>query len=128
MQNSQRFILIDDNPIDLYIAEKVINNVFEKASIIKFSEAMKALDFLSDTKTEHTPSIIFLDIYMPEMDGFGFLQQFALLPQQIRDFYKIIIVTSSSNQLDIARANSNPYVVLMTQKPLTKAGLLQLLE
>ena len=126
-ENSQRFIIVDDNNIDLYIAERIINSAFENAEVIKFTEAANSLEFLSQQE-KHPPTTILLDIYMPEMDGFGFLEEFANLSETIRNNYKIVILTSSSNQLDISRAQSNPHVVHMTQKPFTQVSLLHLFK
>lgn len=113
-------LLIDDNEIDNYINERVIlSNDFAK-EVIVYSSGEEALEFLRSG--DYTPDIIFLDLSMPIMDGFVFLQQYEELLKNksaLKEKTKIIVLSSSINPEDIDRVSVNPYVYKYINKPLS---------
>jgi len=113
-------LLIDDNAIDSYIAKHVIakSKMAEKISVK--SSAIDALKFLGTLKNDHGefPNKIFLDIQMPGMDGFGFLEEFKNFPEAIHGQCKVIMLTSSCDQQDIDRSFQYPFVKKFLTKPL----------
>jgi CheY-like chemotaxis protein len=120
-----RVLLIDDNDIDNFINERMITtNSFSKLVIVKNS-GESALQFLSENSDnpEVLPQIIFLDLNMPVMDGFGFLEQYENLPESIRKTCKVIVLSSSISPEDINRASTNQYVVKYVNKPLNEKYL-----
>jgi len=118
-------LLIDDNEIDSYIAKHIItkSNMAQKISIE--SSAIDALKFLGALKNnpEEFPNSIFLDIQMPEMNGFAFLEEFKNFPEAIHDQCKVIMLTSSNDQQDIDRSFQYPFVKKFLTKPLTLSML-----
>ena len=101
----------------------------ELADIITiYDKARGAVDYLLHHKDtlEHLPDVILLDIYMPELDGWGFLQEFGLIKDQLTKPVKIYIISSSGNLKDINRAKSIPEVRDYIQKPVTKEKLSQI--
>ncbi len=115
-----RVLLIDDNDIDNFINERMITTSnFSKQVIVKNS-AESALDHLrrNSDSTETLPQVIFLDLNMPVMDGFGFLEEYEKMNDTIKQFCKIIVLSSSISAEDINRASTNQYVVKYLNKPL----------
>lgn len=125
-----RVILIDDNEIDLLLHEKLI--VFQQISrtVLSFVNGNKALEFLSSNITlpKIPPTVILLDIQMPEMDGFEFLQAFDSYPSKIKSQCHIIMVSSSLDYGDITRTNANPMVIKLLRKPLLLKELKETVE
>ena len=120
LKDSVILMLIDDNEVDLYISGKILEKAAFTGKIIFEQSAINALSFLkchSDSPNE-IPDIIFLDINMPEMDGFGFLSEFNELDEKIRNKTKIIMLTSSNDSKDLLRAKENHYVKKYLNKPL----------
>ncbi|MBP6335354.1 MAG: response regulator [Bacteroidia bacterium] len=121
----QRVLLIDDNDIDNFINERMITtNMFSQAVVIKNS-AESALQYLKDNEGNDAvlPELIFLDLNMPVMDGFGFLGEFEKLGEKIKKNAKVIVLSSSISPEDINRASTNPYVVKYVNKPLNEKYL-----
>jgi CheY-like chemotaxis protein len=113
-------MLIDDSDIDNYVNEKVLRNNKIGEIIVTKKSAEEALEYLGELKNspEEFPDIIFLDIRMPVMDGFGFLERFDLLPENVKKKCKIFMLSSSNDPADVERANKNPYVIKYFTKPL----------
>ncbi len=77
------------------------------------------LDFLKSAKSDELPEVIFLDIIMPGMDGFQFLDEFEKLDENIRKRCKVVMLSSSDSFKDLNRANKNKLVRKFLNKPLT---------
>ncbi len=121
----ERVLLIDDNDIDNFINERIITtNLFSREVIVKNS-ADAALQFLKQNEGNESvmPQLIFLDLNMPVMDGFGFLIEFEKLSEKIRNNSKVIVLSSSISPEDINRASTNQYVVKYVNKPLNEKYL-----
>jgi two-component system, chemotaxis family, chemotaxis protein CheY len=85
------------------------------------------LDYLIACES-NLPDLIFLDINMPEMNGFDFLEECMKLPNNISLRMKVIFVTSSLNEADVKKANSYPMVIGFQDKPLNAEGISRLLK
>ena len=118
-------LLVDDSDIDLLICKTILLNTRFSKYIVEKKSVGSALDYLISTidKPEDTPDIIFLDIMMPVMDGFVFLNNFDLLPDSIKRHSRIIVLSSTESLEDLNRVNSNKYVYKFLSKPLTKIAL-----
>ena len=115
-------MLIDDDPLDNFINKKLIkkNNFAEK--VIVCDDAQKALKFLSSGMV---PDIIFLDIKMPLMNGFLFLDEYDKLNIN-KDHTSIYILSMSLNPSEIEQAKLNKHVTSFLKKNLTPEMLLEL--
>ena len=86
-------------------------------------EADNGQHFLEQLSHNKRPHIVLLDISMPVMDGFGFLGEFEKLPDSIKNFCKVIVLSSSISAEDINRASTNQYVRKYLNKPLNEKYL-----
>lgn len=103
-------LLIDDNEIDNIINERILMALNFSNKITLKNSAQAALKFieLNLAHPETLPDIIFLDIYMPIMDGFGFLREFENLKNNSNYFPLIIPITSAINP-DLPKRLSEEY-------------------
>jgi len=118
--------LIEDNPIDVFINTKVIEQAELGETISSFPSAQPALDYLKDSEEKNLelPELIILDIRMPDMDGFEFLEAFAQFSDVVTQSVKIIMLSSSIDLEDELKARSFASVIDFICKPLTKDKLL----
>lgn len=120
MKTFRHILLIDDSKMDNFITNRFLTkaNISEKITIKESAlEALNYLDGLKDNP-EAFPDLIFLDIQMPVMDGFGFLTEFTNNLLAIPDICSVIILTSSNDPSDVARALQFPVVKKYQCKPM----------
>lgn len=116
MGSPGKILLVDDDPIFLTLAELAIKKENDTIEIFKAMNGEEAISFLND----QTVDIIFLDLNMPVMNGWEFLDA---LPEVKNKDSKIYILTSSIDPSDQRKADENTYVTSMLEKPLDRAKI-----
>ncbi|MBW2962675.1 response regulator [Mesonia aestuariivivens] len=114
MQDKLKIYLVDDQNIANFITKKVIENTGIECEIVAFEEPKQALEALE----EETPHYIFLDLNMPLIDGWEFLES---MDDKLSS--KVIILTSSVDPADIERAKNYPQVISYQTKPPKKKAI-----
>ncbi|MBO0590347.1 response regulator [Cellulophaga sp. E16_2] len=113
--------IIDDDPIFVYGTKVILNSNGKFCSnIMVFEDGEEALDDLVTlVKTNQTlPEVIFLDLNMPIMDGWDFLDEFCKIPD-IENKTRIYILSSSIFSVDIEKSKEYKVVKDFISKPLT---------
>lgn len=121
-QQIKNVYLIDDDKIFNIIHAKTIEREGYASCIESFVNGAEAIDRLQKLIKDDNggfPEIIFLDINMPVMDGWEFLDEYANLPQQYTDKCRIYMLSSSIDSNDIERAKTYKTVYEFISKPLT---------
>jgi CheY-like chemotaxis protein len=123
--------IIDDDPIDRFITRTVIRSFCPDSKIEEFSEAstaMTALRLLAENDAYKWPELILLDINMPVMNGFTFLDQLKDFSFLFLENCSIFMITSSSNAKDVEQAMNTTLVKTYIIKPLTHSLFTNILE
>jgi len=117
-------MLIDDNVHDNFFHERVIRKAEVAEMVIVQKKALDALNYLRTTAHRSTeyPNLILLDINMPGMNGWDFLEEFKQLEKE-KQAPVIVMLTTSQNPDDEVRAQTAGIVADFRSKPLTRPML-----
>ena len=115
-------MLVDDDADDNFFHEREIKKVNVENIVIAENSAMKGLEYLRSMKSNKDPypDLIFLDINMPRMNGWEFLQEYNRLDKELQTRAIIIMLTTSENPNDKLRAKTWDFVRDYISKPLTR--------
>ncbi len=123
MDKSTRFIVIDDDALNNKICKVCIEKLYKDAPVATFTEPKAGFEHLEveySSDTHNDTAILFLDINMPGLNGWEFLEKFERLHEKIKSRIKIYILSSSVDKRDMEKAQANKNVVYYLIKPLTK--------
>lgn len=127
----KRFIAIDDDGFNNSLCKLIIRRTLNITDVETFTEAEKALEHIvtSFKKTGlQQPTILFLDINMPTMNGWEFLDYFDKLAPEIKKNIHICILSSSVDSRDKKRAEANPNVFMFLVKPFSSDMLNEIMS
>ncbi len=126
MSYIKNFIIIDDDVINNTLCRKIIEKTYEGATITDFTDPQEGFDYIvkkySNSNSDER-SILLLDISMPVLNAWDFLDLFDKLDAHVKNKVKIHILSSSVNKQDMMRAQSNRNVEYYLIKPLTKESI-----
>ncbi|WP_346237001.1 response regulator [Niabella insulamsoli] len=122
-------VLIDDNKAANFINTVILNKLDCAKHIRSFESAEEAFDYLTKKEDGYMhPDLIFLDINMPKMDGWEFVEKLSNDSKTSDLHVPIIILTSSSNPADLNKAQLLPEIKELINKPLKRETVLAILE
>lgn len=121
--------IIDDDLIYQVTSKKMIQHIDATNNILIFSNGEEAFHFLSQTvtDTDALPDIIFLDVNMPYMDAWEFLEAYETIKTKLVKEIIIYVISSSVSEKDIERAKKIPVVKDYYIKPITIAQYSEIL-
>lgn len=112
-------LLVDDDPIFNWVSTKLIEKVDSDLAIKSFGDCKEALDFLCEHYTGETLYKILLDINMPRLNGWEFIEALRKIQTIKSDNISIYIVSSSTDESDVKKANDLTLVKGYFKKPLS---------
>lgn len=129
MSKINSILLVDDDQINNFINKRIIGklNIADNVSIASNGE--EALDYIQKycKKSGSCPELIFLDINMPVMNGFEFLNEFKNIDLNNKNQVKIIVLTTSSNPGDMQKLKQYSIKGFLN-KPLTEKKILEIIH
>ena len=124
-----QILLIDDSDIDNSVNMKLLKLARLSEDVLPFTDGEKSLEHLrKEGATWTSPRWILLDIRMPGMDGFAWLEKFRELPASVRSMCRIFMLSASIDRQELKRAEEDPCVIALMEKPLDVYLFRQLLE
>lgn len=130
MANINKVCVIDDDDIYQYLLRKELKSTRIVNQILVFPDGAKAIQYMSEKKDQpdELPDVVFLDVNMPVMNGWQFLDEFLVLKPMLSKKIAVLIVSSSFDQQDIDRAGRYAGVTDYIIKPVTRNKLVAVLE
>ena len=120
--------MVDDNPIDIFIVQQMLEYSCPNALLVSFSTARQAIEELNKEKAEDSThaQVLLLDLDMPMLDGWEFLEKYEKSAFYQRKPAPVYIFTASINPKDVAKSKSYTSVEGFFSKPLKEEHLLEL--
>ena len=130
MKKANRVLIVDDDEISTYICCRLIKSFQLSDDVVTKDDGLEALNYLKDCKNGNydLPELIFLDIFMPEMDAREFLSEFNKLEMAGKEEIKIILMSASklpkNEELFFIQADNLNFI----EKPLTGEKLCRIFK
>jgi CheY-like chemotaxis protein len=115
-----RFLVIDDSYIDRLVSGMLVRHTYNVTEVYEVNGGQQGLDWLlTEGLKSEAKLIVLLDIMMPQMNGFEFLERFDKLDKILQDKTTIVMLSSTLDHEDMQRAKKHPSVKKLLSKPLS---------
>lgn len=130
MNSVKNLLLIDDDEIFTFMTKRIIEKTNLAEQIKIFENGKQAIDFLKSVadRPELLPEVIFLDLSMPILDGWGFLEEYIGLKPKFGKKITLYIISSSVSPRDHERAKNYSEVSDFIIKPMTKERFVDIIK
>ncbi|UPT65426.1 MAG: response regulator [Sphingobacteriales bacterium JAD_PAG50586_3] len=130
MRKIDRLYLVDDDSLFKFLTQRVIQDTDLVDKVEVFSNGLEAINHLNEIKETpaQLPDVILLDIDMPVMDGWGFLEEYGKLLPELDRKITTYIVSSSNDPADISRSKTFAEVKDFIIKPITKQKFIEMVK
>ena len=124
-------VLVDDNETTSFLNNRLLSRLAVAQQVSNFSKADEAFEFVwKDTQANapaaDTADLVFVDLKMPGVSGFDFIERYSKLPAAVQDRTVVAVLTTSMHSADTARVAQYPNIEYLT-KPLTEEKMQRLL-
>jgi CheY-like chemotaxis protein len=128
MKKIDLLCVIDDDPIYTFLIKRVIDEAEVSLKSIFFKNGREALNYFTEHKddSEKLPQLVLVDINMPILDGWQFMDGFAALATTFPKNITVYISSSSTDEDDFQRALETPHVLELIPKPISSELLREL--
>jgi len=125
----RKFVLVDDDAFSNVICKMMILHTVTGSQVTAYDVPEQCLAYLKNSVgAVSEKQILLLDINMPTITGWEFLDEFETFPKAVKDAVSIFLLSSSVDPCDIARAESNPLVCGFISKPLDEEKIVGIIE
>lgn len=125
------FIVVDDDPLNNTICKLTLQSILGPVKTQTFTNGLEGLEYIMTVfpSEKHTiQTVLFLDINMPVMNGWEFLERFDNLRTELKNLIRIYILSSSVDERDKERSYANKNVNAFLVKPLTGEAIAQVIN
>ena len=127
MSKIRKYIIVDDDPINNIICKMMMESTLGGLEVKTFEVPEEGLAFIqTECINSLEPIILFLDINMPTLTGWEFMEQYEKFTEEIKSQIRIYIVSSSLDPYDIDKAERNKYIKGFISKPLKREMILSI--
>lgn len=122
--------IVDDDDVFQFLTIKAIKKIDDDLKVVAFSDGEKACTYLKENtdNPQRLPDVILLDINMPYMDGWSFIEEYIRLKPKLEKTIYIYMISSSVDPVDIERAERISEISDYIIKPVTTDALAQIIE
>lgn len=123
MKKIQRIMMVDDDPYCHLICKNILRRMAGEIEFIEFTSAEDGLQYIQTAalhEADKAHTILLLDINMPIMNGWEFLEKYEMANSEIKDRFTIYLLSSSVDPQDKERAATNKHIKDFLMKPFKK--------
>lgn len=125
LTKNKHILIVEDDRFMTFLERTILNKVLKEVPLHEAENGFEGLEYIVNMNNEENDLLIFLDINMPKMNGFEFLDEIHNLPPSCN--YSVVMVTSSLSKEDKIKSFSYPPVKNFITKPLTPERLIEVI-